>query len=260
MNADLQVAVAAAEAGGAVLRDRFGHRLAVAYKGEVDLVTDADRAAESAVLDVIRRARPGDDILAEEGGGSQRGCDRLWVVDPLDGTTNFAHGFPWFAVSVALAVAGRVTVGVILQPLSGELFTAVRGGGARLNGHPLHVSATSGLERAFLATGFPYDRRRSEVDNLDHYARFQKAAFACRRAGAACLDLAYVAAGRFDGFWEMKLKPWDMAAGRLLVEEAGGRVSDFDGREIGLESAEILATNDRLYEPMVALLQQGRRP
>lgn len=254
------IALMAAREGGRILMQKFGRVLRISHKGEVDLVTDADRAAEEAIVSMIRRTFPRHDILAEEGDYGSHGSPYLWIIDPLDGTTNFAHGFPWFAVSVALAVEGEVVLGVVYNPFHRELFVAERGQGAYLNDIELRVSTTSGLDCALLATGFPYDRKESAANNYDHFINFQQAAQACRRAGAASLDLAYTAAGRLDGFWEMKLKPWDMAAGVLLVEEAGGRVSDFDGGPLDIHGRECLASNGLIHGAMGEVLQRGQRP
>lgn len=254
------IGIEAARAGGEVLRQMFRGRLEVRHKGRVDLVTDADRAAEEAIIGAIRGTFPRHDILAEEGDYGCNGSAYRWIVDPLDGTTNFAHGFPWFAISVALEVSREVVLGIVYQPLTDELFVAERGAGATLNGRRLEVSATARLEEALLATGFPYDRKDSAVNNYDHFVNFQQAAQACRRPGAASLDLAYTAAGCFDGYWEMKLQPWDVAAGMLLVAEAGGRVSDFSGQPPGTSGAECLASNGRIHAAMLEVLQHGRRP
>jgi myo-inositol-1(or 4)-monophosphatase len=179
---------------------------------------------------------------------------------PLDGTTNYVHGFPWFAVSVALEVMGEIALGVVYNPFHQEVFFAEKGKGAFLNDIQLRVSKTAHLGQALLATGFPYDRKESPVNNFDHFVHFQKVAQACRRAGAASLDLAFTASGCLDGFWEMKLKPWDVAAGKLLVEEAGGRVSDFDGRPGDIYGKEILASNGLIHEAMLEVLKKGQRP
>ncbi len=257
----MKLALEAAKAGGALLRNKFGGRLEILHKGEVDLVTDADRAAEAAIVAVLRGRYPEHAILAEEADYGDAGkSDWRWIIDPLDGTTNFAHGFPWFAVSLALEKAGQVILGLVYNPIFEELFVARLGAGATLNGRPLKVSATRDLDQALLATGFPYDRKQSPVNNYDHFIHFQQVAQACRRPGAASLDLACTAAGRFDGYWEMKLKPWDMAAGLLLVSEAGGMVSDFSGRRFDLDGAECLASNGHLHGAMISVLQQGRRP
>lgn len=256
----LESVVAVAEVAGRVLREKFNRPLIVKHKGSIDLVTEADQAAEAAAVAWIRSRYPDHDIIAEEGDYGRLGNEFCWIIDPLDGTTNYAHGFPWFAVSVALTQQGEVVAGAVFNPLAGHLFTATRGGGAFLNGERLRVSRTAQLDQALLATGFPYDRKESTVNNYDHFVAFQQAAQACRRPGAASLDLCWTAAGRFDGYWEMKLKPWDVAAGMLLVEEAGGRVSDFDGGPFRLDGQECLASNGLLHPAMSEILQQGRRP
>ncbi len=260
MGPDALTAVSVAQQVSELLRARFGRVTQIENKGEVDLVTDVDRAAEAQIVATLRSLYPEDDILAEEGTGHRGGSRRCWIIDPLDGTTNFAHGFPWFAVSIALVEEGMPKVGVITQPLLEETFVAEEGKGAWLNGEPIRVSGTDRLSEALMATGFPYDRRQSDIDNLDHFGRMQKTAFACRRAGSACLDLAYIAAGRLDGYWEMKLKPWDMAAGVLLVTEAGGTVTDFAGGVFAVDGPEVLATNGQIHEEVAALLVEGKRP
>lgn len=239
---------------------KFGGTLSVSHKGQVDLVTEADRAAEKAIVSVIRGTFPKHDILAEEEDHGRRDSSYRWIIDPLDGTTNYVHGFPWFAVSVALEVMGEIALGVVYNPFHQEVFFAEKGKGAFLNDIQLRVSKTAHLDQALLATGFPYDRKESPVNNFDHFVHFQKVAQACRRAGAASLDLAYTASGCLDGFWEMKLKPWDVAAGKLLVEEAGGRVSDFDGRPGDIYGKEILASNGLIHEAMLEVLKKGQRP
>lgn len=255
-----KIGIEAALEGGRALIQKFGTNLTVSHKGEVDLVTEADRAAEETIVAVIRDTFPNHDILAEEADyGHSRSLYR-WIIDPLDGTTNYAHGYPWFAVSIALEVEGEIRLGVVYNPFHRELFLAEKGEGAYLNDVQIRVSTTTRLDRALLATGFPYDRKTSPVNNYDHFLHFQQAAQACRRAGAASLDLAYTAAGRLDGYWEMKLKPWDVAAGQLLVTEAGGRVSDFDGRDFDVYGAECLASNGRFHAEMQAILACGLRP
>jgi myo-inositol-1(or 4)-monophosphatase len=244
----------AAEEAGRVLMEKLGKGVRVAYKGAIDLVTDADHASERAIVDILRVRHPEHDILAEEGDYNQRGANQRWIVDPLDGTTNFAHGFPWFAVSIALEICGEVVLGAVFNPHNREMFVAERGRGATLNDKPLHVSTTATLERALLATGFAYDHKISSENNYAQFEKFQQAAQAVRRAGVASLDLACVAAGRFDGFWELKLKPWDVAAGQLLVKEAGGRISDYAGNPMPLQRGEILASNGLLHAAMQQLL------
>lgn len=244
----------AAEEAGRILMEKYAAGVTVAYKGAIDLVTEADLASEQAIVALLRERHPDHDILAEEGNSRCLGADQRWIVDPLDGTTNFAHGFPWFAVSIALEVRGEVVLGAVLNPHNRELFVAERGQGATLNGRTLRVSTTAELDRALLATGFAYDHKSNPANNYLQFERFQRVAQAVRRAGVASLDLACVAAGRFDGFWELKLKPWDVAAGVLLVEEAGGRVSDYAGLPMPLDKGEILASNGRLHAAMQELL------
>ena len=203
--------------------------------------------------------RPDDAILAEEGGERDRlGAAWRWVIDPLDGTTNYAHGYPRFCVSIGVEFDGARTVGVIYDPLMDELYHAVVGRGAFLNGRPIRVSEETSLDRALLATGFAYDRRRSEQDNLDNFAAFLKAARALRRDGSAALDLCYVASGRLDGFWEFKLAPWDVAAGYLIVEEAGGRCSDLSGAAPPASGDEVVASNGRIHQAMLEVLKAVR--
>lgn len=254
----LDVAVRACRAAGRIQRAAFGGVQRVEHKGEIDLVTAIDRACEKRILSIIGRAFPGHGVLAEESDPRAGDAEHLWVVDPLDGTTNYSRGFPYFCVSVALARAGRVIVAAVYQPLLDELFTAIRGKGAFLNGRRLRVSEQARLDQAFLATGFPYDIRRGRRTNIDHFTNLVTRCLAIRRAGAAALDLAYVAAGRFDGFWELKLRPWDIAAASLLIEEAGGRVTGLAGRPWRLPVRDIIASNGRVHAELLAVLRHGR--
>lgn len=248
-----QDAIAAARAGGQVLLRCFGDAdLEIRRKGDNDFVTRADRESEEAVVGEIRRRHPGHQILAEEGGLSQGSGDLQWLVDPLDGTTNFTQGLPVFCVSVACHRGGELLAGVVLDPLRDELFTAVRGGGAQRNGQPMAVSSRDGLDGAFLATGYPFRAHAA----LDRYlAAFREVflqAKAIRRCGAAAIDLAYTAAGIYDGFFEFRLSPWDIAAGVLLIEEAGGRVSDLDGGRRFLEGGNVVAGAPGVQEELRA--------
>lgn len=252
--------IKAAFEAGKLLMDKFESGLRVEFKGKYDLVTEADRQAEALIVKLIRERYPDHDFLAEEGDYAEAGSDYRWIIDPLDGTTNYAHGFPWFAVSIALEVKGRLELGVVYNPYVGDFYVAERGSGAFLNERRLKVSTIDTLERSLLATGFAYDHKKCKANNYDYFTRFQKEAQACRRPGAASLDLASVAAGRFDGFWELKLKPWDLAAGILLIEEAGGLVSNFDGLPMTLESQECMASNRLIHGEMQAILHQGCRP
>lgn len=239
---------------GALLRERLHDRHIVEYKGEINLVTEADRLSETLIVERIHREFPGHDILAEESPETANGSGFRWIIDPLDGTTNYAHGYPVFCVSIALEVKGVVQLGAVYNPMLEELFTAERGAGAFLNDRRLTVSRTERLSRALLATGFPYDIREDRNNNINYFEVMALSAQAVRRAGSAALDLAYIAAGRFDGFWELKLAPWDTAAGWLLVEEAGGCVTDLRGDPYNLHSPNILASNGLIHAGMAGIL------
>jgi myo-inositol-1(or 4)-monophosphatase len=208
------------------------------------------------IVSIIRTAYPDHDIVAEEGDYARRGAASVWIIDPLDGTTNYAHGFPWFCVSIALERDGELQLGVIYQPLTDELFTATKGGGAWLNGRPIRVSVRTPLRDCLMATGFPYDRAPGNENNFTHFYNFQFAARAIRRAGSAALDLASVAAGRLDGYWECKLNPWDVAAGTLIIREAGGRVTGYDGEPYDIRSHRIVASNGLIHDEILAMLTQ----
>lgn len=253
-----KVAVEAARRGGAIVEEKARQGFRVEHKDVVNLVTDADRLAEQAIVDTIRSAYPDHRILSEECGQHVAGTSPYqWVIDPLDGTTNFAHGFPSYCVSIGLEYHGRCILGVVFDPTRQELFVADIHRGAVLNGVPLHVSSAASLNAALLVTGFAYDIRESPNNNLNHFSRFALRAQGLRRTGAAALDLCYVAAGRFDGFWELKLQAWDMAAGVVIVQEAGGRVSDFSGGPFSIYGKELVASNGRLHDEMLAVLRQG---
>ncbi|HYA48195.1 MAG TPA: inositol monophosphatase family protein [Burkholderiales bacterium] len=256
--ADFQaVAEAAVREAGAFLRANLDRRPEASYKGAVDLVTECDLAAQEILAGRLTGAFPDHGILAEEGLARPGRSGHRWVVDPLDGTTNFAHTFPVFSVSAALEERGRVVLGLVYDPMRDEMFSAREGLGAFLNGRRIRVSAVDDLGRSLLATGFPYDVRTSPVNNLGHWSRFLVRAQAVRRCGSAAMDLCYVACGRFDGFWELKLKPWDVAAGVLIVREAGGLVTGLDGGEHGLETSDTLATNGLIHRAMLEVLGLG---
>lgn len=254
----LNFAIQTARDAGRVLAERFGRSLEINNKSELDLVTESDLASERLIIDRIKSHYPRHAILAEESGASgpadrERDSEWRWIIDPLDGTTNYAHGYPCFCVSIGVENQGRMELGVVYDPMRDEVFTAERGQGAALNGRRIRVSTTLSLATALLCTGFPYDvRERSEFAR--HFANFIMAAQGVRRDGAAALDLAYVAAGRFDGFWEEGLKPWDVAAGGLLIEEAGGRVSTYSGDPLNIFSPPILASNGLVHEEMMQVL------
>lgn len=253
----LDTAIAAALAAGRLQRARFATDLAVDLKGAKDLVTELDTASEALIVSMLLDRFPRHGILAEEGSYPEGDGQHTWIIDPIDGTTNFAHGFPWFCSSIALERDGQLQVGVIYNPMSDELFSASAANGAFLNGRRITVSQRSPLAASLLGTGFPYDCATHPENNFEAFIRFQKAARGIRRAGAAALDLAYLAAGRLDGFWELKLKPWDVAAGTLLVQEAGGQVSAFDGSAYHVRNHRILASNGLIHQEMIDLLAQG---
>lgn len=250
-----EVAVAAAREAGAILQDHARRGFRVEHKNVVNLVTDADRRAEEAIVAALHKAFPDHEILAEEEGLREaRASAWRWVIDPLDGTTNFAHGLPLYCVSIGLEHGGRPVLGVVLDPTRDELFVGEAGSGATVNGAPLHVSRTATLDAALLVTGFAYDIRETADNNLDHFSRFALRAQGVRRLGAAALDLCYVAAGRFDGFWELKLRPWDMAAGVVILREAGGRITDFAGQPHSIYGTQLVASNGLIHEAMLAVL------
>jgi myo-inositol-1(or 4)-monophosphatase len=253
----LDVAVGAALTAGRYQRYRFETLLDVDMKGDKNLVTEVDRESERLIVERLLASFPGHDIVAEEGEYPQSGAPFRWIIDPLDGTTNYAHSFPWFCVSIGLEADGELAAGVIYNPISDELFTATRGGGAFLNGRRIQVSARAPLRNTLLGTGFPYDCASHPANNFANFIAFQKAARGIRRAGAAALDLAYLAAGRLDGFWELKLKPWDVAAGVLLIREAGGTVTAFDGSDYDVFNDSILASNGLIHHEMTAMLEGG---
>lgn len=264
-----RLAVSAATAAGRLVngfRGRVRHgRMAVTYKGAVNIVTEADRQAERLIIEMIRKRYSSHIIIGEEGSGTAAPPDPsparepIWFVDPLDGTTNFAHGFPFYCVSIGVEINGRIAVGVVYDPVRRELFSAIQGQGAFCNGRRLRVSETEKLDQSLLVTGFAYNIRTSRRNNLGHFSRFSLRCRGVRRTGSAALDLCYVAAGRLDGFWEMHLWPWDTAAGSLMVEEAGGRMSAFDGQPYQLRVPELVASNGRIHDEMVGVLQLGDR-
>src|SRR6202795_2974323 len=249
MNSYLEVALEAAREGGRILLSEFDRPVKISYKGEVDLVTQADQRSEEAIVARLRSRFPQHAIVAEEGGGQETDSRFRWFVDPLDGTTNFAHGYPCFAVSIGLEEAGELIAGVIFQPVSGELFTAVKGEGAYLNQKKIQVSVIQKLATSLLVTGFP-SVKRAQNPNIHYYWDFTLRSHGVRRDGSAALDLAAVACGRFEGFWEFGLRTWDTAAGVLLVREAGGTVTQFDGQPYRLGDRELLASNGRVHEEM----------
>ncbi|MEB3283776.1 MAG: inositol monophosphatase family protein [Candidatus Sericytochromatia bacterium] len=251
----LEFAIETARAAGKLLREGLNQPRTIRFKGAIDLVTEMDIAAEKIILEAIRANFPGHAILSEEAGAAVPGnSEYRWVVDPLDGTTNYAHGLPLFCVSIGLEHAGTPVLGVIYAPVLDEMYAAELGKGATLNGQPIEVSKTASLERALLVTGFPYDVQ-IKSSNLKHFSSFIHSVQAVRRLGSAALDLSWVAAGRFDGFWEPRLAPWDLCAGSLLVQEAGGRVTGYDGSAFSIYGKEVLASNGRIHGAMIDTLQ-----
>lgn len=260
----LQTAISIAHKAGAIVREAFPQTALarVDFKGAVNPVTETDAAAEALIIRRLREAFPGHRILAEEAHGENwRAWDEpgppIWLIDPLDGTVNFAHGFPCVSVSLALLVEGQPVVGVAYDPLRDETFAATVGGGATRNGQSIRVSPVNRLANAFLATGFPYDRRTAVDNNVQRLDHFLRRSLGVRRAGSAVLDMAYVACGRFDGFWEKGLHPWDAAAAVLLVREAGGRATDFAGGPDCLSGEHVLASNGRIHEEMLRVMREG---
>ncbi len=249
-----ELAVKAAKEAGDILRENLGKIKRIDYKGRVSLVTDIDRKAEERIISLIKERYPSHDILTEERRIKEKGSQYKWIIDPLDGTTNYVHGYPRYCVSIALEKNGEVIKGVVYDPVPDELFLAEKGKGATLNGRRISVSKINKLDKSLLATGFPYDRRERADEYLRIYREFMVNSQGVRRDGAAALNLCYTANGRFDGFWEERLAPWDVAAGSLIVSEAGGRVTDFKGDKLDIYEKEILASNGKIHREMGEIL------
>lgn len=258
MSAYLESAVSMARQAGLLLKEKFDQPHTIEYKGQINIVTEADHASEALIMARIRKTYPDHDILTEESKGIATGADFRWIIDPLDGTTNYAHGYPVFCVSIALEKKGEICCGAVYNPMLDEMFSAEKGGGGFLNGKTIHVSGTHDLSKSLLATGFPYDVRDSLDNNINYFNHVAVNVQAIRRAGAAALDMCYVAAGRFDGFWELKLMPWDTAAAWLIVREAGGCVTDLSGGNFFLDAPHVLASNGIIHEAMMTILSQAR--
>jgi len=251
----LPQATAIAREAGALLLPFFERRIGFEYKADVDLVTEADRASERLIVSRLRASWPGHDIVGEEGTRDEHGSAFRWYVDPLDGTTNFAHGYPVFCVSMGLEHEGKLIAGILYDPTRDELFAAEKGSGATLNGKAIHVSSTTTLSESILGTGFPSFKRHKNP-NIHFYHQITLRSHGIRRAGSAALDLANVASGRYDGFWEFNLNPWDTSAGVLLVQEAGGTVTRFDGTPFRIDSRETLATNSVIHAELLENFRQ----
>ncbi len=254
----LEAALHAATEAGRILEQGYGTTFDIASKeGRHNLVTEYDLASESCIINVLQSYTPTAAVLTEESGEHAGSGEVTWVVDPLDGTVNFAHGIPIFCVSIAAVINGTIVAGVIHHPLQNETFTAVLGGGAFLNGEPLHVSKTPQIQDAILVTGFPYNVHENPRKCIDTFGRVLSLGIPIRRLGSAALDLAYVAAGRFDGYWEVELQPWDMAAGVLLVTEAGGTVTHYGRRAFSLGRDSILASNGRIHQQLTSIIENA---
>jgi myo-inositol-1(or 4)-monophosphatase len=256
MNNVLELAIQCALESGNIQSEYFQKRIDIYHKGEINIVTDVDIACQRRIIELIEEHCPDDDIIAEEKTNIFDGKRNRWIVDPLDGTTNYAHGYPFFCTSIAHEVNGEVVVGVVYNPIFNELFFARKGEGSYFNGEKIHVSNISDMKQALLSTGFPYDLPTSKKNNINHFVNFLYHAQAVRRDGSAALNLSYVACGRFDGHWEMKLNPWDMAAGVLIVNEAGGLITDFQGGKFNIYGDELVASNGFLHDRMLEVLKE----
>jgi len=258
----ISVAIEAARVAGEFLLESVGKVKNVETKKgeERNLVSEIDRGSEQRIIEIIKRRYPSHTVLAEESGGSTASSDYKWVIDPLDGTTNFLHGVPIFSVTIAVERRGEVIAGVVFDPNLNEMFTAEKGSGAFLNGERLHVSGTPTLIESLLVTGFPYDIAHNPEHAAEHFVHFLMEARGIRRLGSAAMDLSYVAAGRFDGFWEVHLNPWDMAAGTLFVREAGGKATDFNGAQSTIYVRQVLASNGIIHATMLEVLKRTGFP
>jgi len=255
-NRYLEVAITAAKEAGRIQMLHYGQAHSVEYKGEFNPVTEVDRFCDEAIQRTILDAFPGHEIMTEESPFEKKGSPWRWIIDPLDGTINYCRGFPFFSVSIGLEKDGEVILGVVYIPVLDELFVAQKGKGAFLNGRRISVSQTDRLKRSFLATGFPYDVQERPEYYLRYFHQFIRQTFAIRRPGSAAIDLCYVAAGRFDGFWELKLHPWDVAAGILLITEAGGKATGFKGQPLSIYAEETLVSNGLIHGQMLQAIQE----
>lgn len=255
----LAAAIEVAKEAGAVQLKGLGKTHDITYKGEINLVTNIDRACEQLITEKLQGYYPDHDILAEEGGGKRKNSEYKWIVDPLDGTTNYAHGYPLFCTSIALEYKSQIVLGVVYEPNRDELFYTEIGNGCFLNGKKIRVSKTKSLKESLLATGFAYNIKQTRNNNIDHFGHMLLKAQAVRRDGVAAIDLCYVACGRFDGFWELNLFPWDVAAGSLIVREAGGLMTNFTGKLFSVYDKEILSTNGLVHHEMQTVLETDRQ-
>jgi len=254
----IETAIQAAREAGKFLKANLGKVKNIEYKQEeINLVTEIDKKSEAIIINTIKQRYPHHDILAEESGSHNKASDYRWIIDPLDGTTNYAHGLPIYGVSIGLEKRGEIVLGVVYNPNLDELFVAEKCSGAFLNHRRIKVSETNELIKSLLVTGFPYNVKENPDNCIGHFSNFLVSAQAVRRLGSASLDMCYLACGRFDGFWEVSLNPWDSAAGYLLIVEAGGKVTDFAGRTYSIYSRPILASNGRIHEQMMEILKKG---
>jgi myo-inositol-1(or 4)-monophosphatase len=256
INECVKVGMEVIQEAGSLLSERFHRDFNVLHKGVINLVTEVDLAAEELIVSRIRKAFPTHSVLAEEKHNDSAGGAVKWIIDPLDGTTNYAHGYPFFSVSIGLEIAGEVEWGAVMDPVRNELYEARRGHGARCNGRSLSVSTVPSLDGSLLATGFPYDIRTSSLNNLSNFCAFAVRTHGIRRSGSAAVDLCHVAAGNLDGFWELKLNPWDCAAGYLMIREAGGVITNFHGQAGSIYEREVIASNGLIHQEMIAVLEK----
>ena len=257
MKSYLDIALEAAQKAGSIIRENFHKKIEVDYKGRINLVTNVDREAEKAVIETIKQYYLKHNILTEETEHEQDASQPFrWVIDPLDGTTNYVHGFPFVCVSIALQKNNESIVGVVYNPILNELFYAEKGGGSFRNNEPISVSDNADFSKSLLATGFPYDMLNEERNNIKNFSKMIKKCRGIRRPGAAALDLCYVACGIFDGYWELELYPWDTAAGLVILEEAGGKVTKFDDSKFSIFDKEIVVSNGKVHGEMVKVLEK----
>ncbi len=249
-----RVGIEAIYSGARVLRNHFGRIAQINQKGAFDLVTEADTESEKQIMEIILKAFPDHAILAEESGVNKGSAEYQWLIDPLDGTTNYVHQLPFFTIAIALAVHDKIELGLVLNPMDGELYSAIAGNGAALNGKPINVSSTASVSDSLLVTGFPYNFNEIVEPAMKRFGVCQQASQGVRRLGSAALDMCYLACGRFDGFWEQNLKPWDKAAGAIIAAEAGAVITDFSNQPFSLDQKEILVTNGRIHEELLSLL------
>jgi len=253
----LKFAVKCAKESGKIQREYYEQRFAIHYKGDINLVTDVDYLCQEKIIELIEKDFPDDEIISEEKTNCYDNKKNRWIVDPLDGTTNYAHGYPFFCTSIAYEKAGELVLGVVYNPIFDELFYSKKGEGAYLNGNRIKVSTVQALKAALLSTGFPYDLVTNKRNNIDHFIKFLYTAQAIRRDGSAALNLCYLACGRFDGFWELKLNPWDVAAGYLILLESGGKITSFQGEPFDIYRDDVAASNGLIHESILEVIRRG---